>query len=71
MYLGNNYVRAFHGEWNPAWPRLQIVLLCPSWVSTVHQEMLLSLRARLLVPLWHVLICSHSLFYCSRTHCCY
>ena len=50
MYLGNNYLRAFHGEWGLAWPRLQIVLLCPSWVSTVRQEALLSPRAKLLVP---------------------
>ena len=50
MYLGNNYLRAFHGEWGPTWPRLQIVLLHPSWVSTVRQEGLLSPRARLLVP---------------------
>lgn len=57
MYLGNNYLRAFHGEWGLAWPRLQIVLLCPSWVSTVRQEGLLSPRAKLLVPPWHVLSC--------------
>lgn len=50
MYLGNNYLRAFHGEWGLVWPRLQIVLLCPSWVSTVCQEGLLSPRAKLLVP---------------------
>lgn len=26
VYLGNNYLRAFHGEWGPARPGLHIVL---------------------------------------------
>lgn len=45
MYLGNNYLRAFHGEWGTAWPGLQTVLPNLSWAPAVPSS-----RTRLLVP---------------------
>lgn len=70
MYLGNNYLRAFHGEWGSAWPRLHAAASILGVHYASEGTAVTQGKADWSSP-WHVLSCFYSLFSCARTHCCY